>query len=132
METLMKLTLGLCALIFVAAMPATAGTLDAAIAACVTEADMPHRIIDRKRTSRSDVREHQRRMRTLCQAWRTVANPDRDALREECRREAAGVTQGIRRTVKYPDHVAALHGHCETLWAATNAAPERSGIPKKD
>lgn len=128
----MKLTLGLCALILVAAMPATAGTLDAAIAACVTEADMPHHVIDRKRTSRSDVRAHQEQMRTLCQAWRTVAPDARETLLASCRHEAAGATQGIRREVKYPAHVAALESHCETLWAMTRAASERNDISKEE
>lgn len=128
----MKRNLGLCALILVTAMPATAGTLDAAIAACVTEADMPHHVIDRKRTSRSDVRAHQEQMRTLCQAWRTVAPVARETLLASCRHEAAGATQGFRRAVKYPDHVAALRQHCETLWAMTKAAPERNDISKEE
>jgi hypothetical protein len=128
----MKLNLGLCALILVTAMPATAGTLDAAIAACVTEADKPHRVIDRKRTSRADVREHQAQMRTHCQAWRTVAPDARETVLARCRHEAAGATQGLRRAVKYPDHVAALRQHCESLWAMTKTSAEKNDISKEE
>lgn len=99
------------------AMPAQASDMDQTIQACVTEAGQKHGKYLLKQQFYGDNKYHIKRMRGHCEAWRTVEAKDREALLKSCQHEAKGMVRGLRAMVHYDDHIDALKGHCQSLYA---------------